>query len=210
MGWEYLHLNPADTNCNSGATLPCCQTYNDYPDGVLSYYDPYFTDLNGNNLYDHDYTPGGHACYWDDPADTSEPINGLAFFSARGPTRDNRIKPEVTAPGVGIVATFSQDALAYELTLPVADAYHIRSNRVFADGLHSVMQGTSMACPHGTGSVALLLQVDSSLTPAEARDILQVTARVDGFTGTVPNNDWGYGDWKMVTATNFNKTSGKW
>lgn len=198
MGWEYEDLNPNGGICSQGT--PCCQIYNDYPDGPLSYYDPFYIDEYENNYFNYNFAGGGHSCYYDDSADSAEPFNGLAFFSAWGPTRDGRTKPEVTAPGVGIVASLSQDCLEAELSMPVSQTYFIRTNRIFADSWHAVLQGTSMSCPHVTGSVALLLAADGSLTPSEVRNILQNTARADTYTGTVPNNKWGYGKVDVTKA----------
>ena len=201
MGWEYLDMNASDGLCAAGT--PCCQTYNDYDPGnlqsggPLSYYDPYFVDANGNGVFDHDF---GGDCTYEEGVDSAEPFNGLAFFSARGPSRDGRVKPEVAAPGVGIVASFSQTVLQHEATLPPSQTYFARTNRILADGWHAVLQGTSMACPHGTGAAALLLQADPTLDPAGARAVLQDTARQDSYTGTLPNDDWGYGKIDVTAA----------
>ncbi|MEO7081139.1 MAG: S8 family peptidase, partial [Flavobacteriales bacterium] len=56
--------------------------------------------------------------------------------------------------------------------------------------------GTSMSSPAVTGVVALMLQADPTLTPAEIRDILRQTALTDNFTGVIPpggSTRWGMG-----------------
>jgi subtilisin family serine protease len=76
----------------------------------------------------------------------------LAHFSSRGPrVGDGAIKPDVTAPGVDIVAARSKDSV---IDVPVGDQY-LR------------LSGTSMAAPHTAGAAALLLQEHPSWTPAE-------------------------------------------
>jgi subtilisin family serine protease len=119
-------------------------------------------------------------------------LEDLAFFSSRGPSRDGRVQPFVAAPGVGIVASLSQTVLN-----DPAESYYRQLNRVEYGGYHATLQGTSMACPDATGSVALLLDQARSAglnpAPADIKGYLRDGARADGFTGTVPNGDWGYG-----------------
>ena len=99
----------------------------------------------------------------------------IASFSSRGPTRDGRIKPDITAPGKDIISCKAAGIMNEK----AIDKYYIK------------MSGTSMACPMVSGSIALLVQMDSGLTPQKAKDILEKTAKPEG--GKCPNNDYGYG-----------------
>jgi subtilisin family serine protease len=68
---------------------------------------------------------------------------GIAGFSSRGPLIGSlRLKPDVTAPGVGIAAA---RATGTSMGTPI-DELHTRSN------------GTSMAAPHVAGAAAILAQ----------------------------------------------------
>ncbi len=76
----------------------------------------------------------------------------LASFSSKGPVLSTyAIKPDVTAPGVGILA--SQ-----------------------LGGGNRSLSGTSMATPHVAGAAALLLQSNPALSPAQVKHILMGTA----------------------------------
>ncbi|BAP55094.1 peptidase S8/S53 [Thioploca ingrica] len=155
----------------------------------------YHTSANG---YLWDTYVNGSQAYGIFPVDYYDPftLEDLAFFSSRGPSRDGRIQPFISAPGVGIVASLSQPALD-SLSPPTNYNYYRYYNRIEPLGYYATLQGTSMACPHGTGSVALLLEEAHNKginpTPAIIKSYLQQGARIDGFTGSVPNNDWGYG-----------------
>lgn len=126
-----------------------------------------------------------------------ERAGDIAYFSSGGPTRDGRLKPEIAAPGRTIISTLSSQALGYPDDL------------VATDGVHAILQGTSMAAPHVAGAIALMLQHAPTLTPADVKSILQQTALQDGFTtrsytgeasGTNPNNQWGYGKLDVTGA----------
>ena len=52
----------------------------------------------------------------------------------------------------------------------------------------------------GTGVIALMLQLDPTLTNQEIKEILQETAREDSFTGPVPNITFGYGKLDALAA----------
>ncbi|MFZ3048808.1 MAG: S8 family serine peptidase [Desulfatirhabdiaceae bacterium] len=129
----------------------------------------------------------------------------LSYFSSRGPSRDGRIQPFISAPGVGIMASFSQIVLN-----DPDETYFRQLNRVEFEGNHALLQGTSMSCPHATGVVALLLEKANrfglSPTPSDIRAYLKAGSRHDDFTGLDPqnpedgNNDWGYGKMDVTGA----------
>ncbi|MFE7439657.1 S8 family serine peptidase [Streptomyces chartreusis] len=86
----------------------------------------------------------------------------LASFSSRGPRiGDDAVKPDLTAPGVGIVA-----ARAAGTTM--GDA---------VDTQHVSASGTSMATPHVAGAAALLAQRHPDWSAAQLKDALVSTAR---------------------------------
>ncbi|MFF4837481.1 S8 family serine peptidase [Streptomyces sp. NPDC001315] len=88
--------------------------------------------------------------------------DSLAPFSSRGPRLgDDVAKPDVTAPGVGIVAA---RAAGTTMGDPVDEHYVAAS-------------GTSMATPHVAGAVALLAQRHPDWTGAQLKDALISTAR---------------------------------
>lgn len=126
-------------------------------------------------------------------------MEDLAFFSSRGPARDGRTQPTISAPGVGIVAALSQTVLN-----AAGDNYYRRLNRVEYSGFHAALQGTSMASPHVAGVTAILLEQANSLglapTPEDVRGYIQAGARADGYTGSVPNNNWGFGKVDTIGA----------
>jgi subtilisin family serine protease len=86
----------------------------------------------------------------------------LAEFSSRGPrVGDGAVKPDVTAPGVDIVAAKAAKSIIGE---PVGDKY-------------LKLSGTSMATPHTVGAVALLAQQHPDWKAGELKGALMASAK---------------------------------
>lgn len=130
--------------------------------------------------------------------------NGIACFSSRGPTKDQRLKPEVVAPGTNIVSLQSRHSKATKL-------WGIYNQH------YSWAGGTSMATPLTAGGAAvvreyLVKQGFSNPSAAVVKATLMHTA-TDLFPGqfgkgvgqeipsTGPNNQQGYGRVDMDSAT---------
>ena len=96
-------------------------------------------------------------------------LGKIAYFSSRGPTRDGRLKPEVVAPGFYVLG-------------PKAGT-----------GDYIPEAGTSMSSPVVAGLVALILEENPNLDVNGVRGVLSSQALSDGFTGSLPNNIYGYG-----------------
>jgi serine protease AprX len=115
-------------------------------------------------------------------------VDPVASFSSSGPTswqsvehfRDypfppGLLKPDLTAPGVGI-------------------------NSTMIGGSYQVKSGTSMAAPHVSGTAALLLEQDPDLLPHELVFILRETA----WRFLDANNVRGWGRIDALRAINHN------
>ncbi len=113
--------------------------------------------------------------------------------SSRGPTRDGRQKPDISAPGTFITAALSADA-------PMARSTSSEFFLVDPSRKHIALAGTSAAAPHITGVIALMLQKKPSMTPEEVKTALLESARSDSFTGAVWNASWGRGKVDALTA----------
>ena len=102
----------------------------------------------------------------------------LAKFSLRGPSKlTTKFKPEISAPGVNILSADYK-------------------------GGYVLKTGTSMAAPHVSGAVALILEANRNLTVDKVEEILKSTATplTDDHYISSPNMGYGYGKLNVFKA----------
>ncbi|MDI7865330.1 S8 family serine peptidase [Rhizobiaceae bacterium n13] len=95
----------------------------------------------------------------------------LNTSSSQGPTRDGRMKPEIAAPGTGIVAACGFDSQSKWIE----------------------MTGTSMASPYVAGVAGLMLSLNPQLTAAQIGGIIQRTSQPLPGSGYEWDNGSGFG-----------------
>ncbi|CAL5073736.1 unnamed protein product [Urochloa decumbens] len=102
----------------------------------------------------------------------AKPAPFMAAFSSQGPNTitPQILKPDITAPGVSILAAFTG------LAGPTGLAFDDR--RV----LFNAESGTSMSCPHVAGVAALLKALHPDWSPAAIKSAIMTTARVQDNT----------------------------
>lgn len=96
----------------------------------------------------------------------------MAAFSSRGPSPlGSVLKPDVTAPGVAVLAAVSR----WNRGVAAPGALNTAS-----DGAVGFLQGTSMSSPHVAGAATLLEAVHPAWTPQEIKSALMTTAVTAG------------------------------
>ena len=127
-------------------------------------------------------------------------VGNISSFSSHGPRIDGTKKPDIAAPGQGIIS--ARDKI---VAWPGSEDDYVIDNDGINDGKgpadYLLSQGTSMACPIAAGSAALLMQANSSLkgNPGIVRDALFQTASNSGEQ----NNTDGYGHLNALNALNY-------
>ncbi len=115
----------------------------------------------------------------------------LWLGSSVGPTLDGRIGTDIAVPGELSIGAYSPNTYYSQFRFNMVQG---------SNGRYGLQNAVSGAAPTLTGFVALMLQINPNLTTEEIRTILHQTARSDAWTGTTPNNAWGYGKLDALAA----------
>lgn len=131
---------------------------------------------------------------------TTEVTGEIAASSSIGPSRDNKVKPDITASG----ATILTSAALGMLPNLIANAPQV----VAQGGYHITAGGTSASSPVVAGLAALYLQKNPTATNQQIKQAIINCAYSDVFTTqTLPNTRWGYGKLDGFKAMTCNMNS---
>jgi subtilisin family serine protease len=107
--------------------------------------------------------------------------DALAAFSSRGPATFELLKPDITGPGVLILAAYAGSA-------PTG-----------FEEIVNTISGTSMSSPHNAGAGGLMRQLYPSWTPSEIKSALMMTAAQTVLLedGVTPANPFAAGSGRI-------------
>ncbi|CAI0395124.1 unnamed protein product [Linum tenue] len=107
----------------------------------------------------------------------------MAAFSSRGPSSIGRevIKPDITAPGVNILAAWP----------PVTAPTQLKTDKRRV--LFNIISGTSMSCPHISGIAALLKSTHQNWSPAAIKSAMMTSAYDLGSSSSVSATAFAFG-----------------
>jgi len=131
----------------------------------------------------------GDGTYWT--------LGSESYFSSRGPTRDGRPKPDCLAAGSMILSSKPS-----QTTFPPDELWLLTTGQE-----HYATQGTSMAAPHITGLVALMLDLKPTLTFEQIKNCIinstDAQGKVDAELAVQCANDGIEGEEEIVIPNTF-------
>ena len=181
---QWIGLNNIVTNIPSAAVMPSIVNYV-LPDTLQSIVSSWncsekvISVANMGNRTSYQRCNGTQ--YNTNPPVTPGKLSGS---SSKGPNRHNVIKPDISAAG--------------EVSLTTSPMWMVNNPAVYCTvldtgGYHGRNGGTSIAAPVISGIAALYFEHCNDASYSDFFNDLTSTAYTDGFTGTVPNNAYGYG-----------------
>ena len=208
----YVSINPSAPNGDYAIAFTGQTVVNGHFDAMMNPSDEW--DASVANFFENYVVPGSisdygsahnavtDACYvirtnWTDINGMAEGLTGqgsvgqLWVGQSIGPTLDGRRGIDVGAPAEEIVT-------AYDPTSYWATALFNEIND--GGGLYGMGGANSSANPVTAGVIAMMLEMNPTLDAFTVKDILHKSAKVDSFTGAVPNTSWGYGKIDAVNA----------
>jgi len=135
------------------------------------------------NFVNRRFRPNYNGTYTEDP---SVIAGEIMWNSSVGPTRDGRIRPDITATGANMLTC---GVLSMLPAIISSDP-----GAVAPGGYHVNFGGSSASSPAVAGIAALYLQRYPNASWWDVRNAIMMCSRTDVFTGTnLPDNTWGNG-----------------
>ena len=122
----------------------------------------------------------------------------IAYFSSYGPDESGIERPDLCAPGFAVISSANRyhDSSHYQHMPPGVTVSGVEYP-------YSVIYGTSMSAPVVTGVIALMLQLNPSLTVSDVREAFRASSVKDAFVTGGDHSKWGFGKldaWSAVDA----------
>ena len=122
----------------------------------------------------------------------------VSQYSSKGPTMSGLIKPDVVAPGINVVSSYSRQWLERQRQGTGSLPQNTNALNVSAWGEHeypwALNSGSSMSCPVVTGIVALWLEACPWLSPDDVKEVIAHSCRRGDSSLLYPNSVWGWGE----------------
>lgn len=122
-----------------------------------------------------------------------EQVGDVASFSSNGPTAEDQLKPDISAPGSMIVSAYNKFDNRLDINSTQTGITHISN---LNNDLLGINSGTSMSAPIVAGVVALMFRANPFLDHKQVKSILMESAYEDLFTGNISQDGsitWGFG-----------------
>ena len=122
----------------------------------------------------------------------------IAYFSSYGPDESGIERPDLCASGFAVISSANRyhDSSHYQHMPPGVTVSGVEYP-------YSVIYGTSMSAPVVTGVIAMMLQLNPSLTVTDVREAFRASSVKDEFVTGGDHSKWGFGKldaWSAVDA----------